>query len=467
MKAPQRQSGNKPSSVPSALHLASISRRSFLQRYAAGALLGAPMIVPRHVIAGSGQTPPSEKINIASIGVGGMGHGDVMSVSGENLIAFCDVDDTRAANTFQKFPDVKRFKDFWKMFDAMGKQIDAVTVSTPDHTHAVAAMAAIKRGKHVYCQKPLAHSIYEVRELMAAARKYKVVTQLGNQGHSFESIRIFCEWIWAGAIGNVHTIHAGCPALNSAVGALAGLKERPPVPRDLDWDLWLGPAQTRPFNPAYLPGRWRAWVPFGNGTLGDWACHVVDPVFWALDLGAPATVEATFKDYDPKTQGDAYPPGLQVTFEFPAKGNRGPVTLHWYSGTERIPRPPELEPDRKADETGAVVIGNKGVITYGSHGAGGVRIIPESKMREFKRPEKTIPRVKEHHQDWLDAIRTGRKAGSDFSYGGPLSELALLGIISTKMGGVKLEWDAGKMRFPNCPKANAHLHPPYRGGWRL
>ncbi len=425
------------------------------------------MIVPRHVIAGSGQTPPSEKINIASIGVGGMGHGDVMSVSGENLVAFCDVDDTRAAKTFQKLPDVKRFKDFRKMFDAMEKQIDAVTVSTPDHTHAVAAMAAIKRRKHVYCQKPLAHSMDEVRQLMAAARKYDVVTQLGNQGHSFESTRIFCEWIRDGAIGNVHTIHAGCPALNSGIDELAGLKEHPPVPPDLDWDLWLGPAQKRPYHPAYVPGHWRRWVPFGNGTLGDWVCHVVDPVFWALDLGAPATVQAAFKDYDLKTQGDTYPPGLQVTFEFPARGSRGPVTLHWYSGTERVPRPPELEPERKHVETGAVVIGDKGVITYGSHGASGARIIPESKMRDYKRPEKTLPRVKEHHQDWLDAIRTGRKAGSDFSYGGPLTELALLGIISTKMGGTKLEWDGEKMRFKNCPKANACLRSSYRSGWKL
>ncbi|MFA6563770.1 MAG: Gfo/Idh/MocA family oxidoreductase [Verrucomicrobiia bacterium] len=444
-----------------------LSRRNFLQRCAAGALLSAPMIVPRHVIAGSGQTPPSGKINIAGIGVGGMGHGDIMSVSGENLIAFCDVDETRAAKTFQKFPDVKRFKDFRKMFDAMEKQIDAVTVSTPDHMHAVAVMAAIKRGKHVYCQKPLAHSIHEVRQLMAAARKHNVVTQLGNQGHATESIRVFCEWIWAGAIGKVHTIHAGCNRVNSGINALPSLKEKHEVPRDLDWDLWLGPAKARPYNPAYAPSKWRGWVPFGNGTLGDWVCHVVDPVFWALDLGAPATIQSTAKDYDLKTQGNIYPTGERVTFEFPAKGDRGPVTLHWYSGTERIPRPPELEPERSDIEIGAAVIGDKGTITYGSHGASGARLIPETKMKAYKRPEKTLPRVKEHHQDWLDAIRAGRKAGSDFSYGGPLTELALLGIISMKMGGVKLEWDAAKMKFTNCPQANRHLNPPYRSGWRL
>ena len=444
-----------------------LSRRSFLQRCAAGALLGAPMIVPRHIIAASGQTPPSEKINIAGIGVGGMGHGDIMSVSGENLVAFCDVDETRAARTFEKFPSVRRFQDFRKMFDAVGKEIDAVTVSTPDHTHAVAAMAAIKRGKHVYCQKPLAHSVYEIRQLMAAARKYNVVTQLGNQGHSSESIRIFCEWIWAGAIGNVHTIHAGCKAVNSALPALASLKEKHEVPRTLNWDLWLGPAKQRSYNPNFLPSRWRGWVPFGNGTVGDWVCHVVDPVFWALDLGAPATIQATAKDYDVKTQGDAYPTGDIITYEFPAKGKRGPVKLVWHSGAEPIPRPPELEPERNNIETGAAVYGDKGTITYGSHGAGGVRLIPETKMKAFQRPEKTLPRVKSHYADWLDAIRASRKAGSDFAYGGPLTEIALLGIISMKMGGVKLEWDAAKMKFTNCPKANQHLNPPYRGGWKL
>jgi predicted dehydrogenase len=319
----------------------------------------------------------------------------------------------------------------------------------------------------VYCEKPLAHSVHEVRQLVKAAREHKVVTQLGNQGHSFESIRIFCEWIWDGAIGNVHTIHLGCHAVNSGIDALPLLKERHEVPATLDWDLWLGPAQTRPYHPAYLPSKWRGWVPFGNGTVGDWTCHVVDPVFWALDLGAPATIQAKVKNYDPKTQGDAFPKGEIITYEFPAKGNRGPVTVHWYSGTERIPRPKDLEKDRKPVETGAVVLGDKGTIMYGSHGAGGVRIIPEAKMKAYKLPPKKIPRAKEHHQDWLQAIRTGTKAGSDFSYGGPLTELAMLGVIAIKMAGVKLQWDAEKVQFTNCTEANQHINPPYRHGWTL
>lgn len=442
------------------------SRRAFLAR--AGSIAAAVSIVPRYVVAGSGATPPSERLNIAGIGVGGMGAGDLRAVApNNNLVALCDVDLRRAAETFKRFPDARQYRDFREMFDELEKEIDAVVVATPDHTHAVAAMAAIKRGKHVYCEKPLAHSVHEVRQLMKAAEEHKVVTQLGNQGHSFDSIRDFYEWIRNGAIGNVHTIHAGCAAVNSAINRLPLPKVEAPISSTLDWHLWLGPALHRPYHPSYLPGSWRGWVPFGNGTIGDWTCHVVDPVFWALDLGLPTTVQAKVKDYDPKTQGDAFPKGEIITFEFPAKGSRGPITLHWYSGTERIPRPPELEPDRKAVETGAVVIGDKGTITYGSHGAANVRIIPESKMKEYPIPDKTIPRVKGHQQDWLQAIRNSGKAGSDFSYGGPLSEIAMLGVIAIKLPGVKLEWDAANMRFKNSLEANQWVNPPYREGWAL
>ncbi|MFO1501833.1 MAG: Gfo/Idh/MocA family oxidoreductase, partial [Verrucomicrobiota bacterium] len=370
-------------------------------------------------------------------------------------------------DTFKKFPDAKPFQDFRRMFDQMEKEIDAVVVSTPDHTHAVAAMAAIKRGKHVYCEKPLAHSVDEVRQLMKAAKEHKVVTQLGNQGHSFDSIRDFCEWIWDGAIGQVHTIHAGCEAVNSAIDSLPRLKEEHTAPSTLDWDQWLGPAQKRPYHPAYLPGAWRSWVPFGNGTVGDWTCHVVDPVFWALDLGAPKSIQAKVPDYDFKTQGDAYPKGEIITYEFAGKGNRGPVLMHWYSGTQHIPQPPEMESDDKPVRTGAVVLGDKGTIVYGSHGAGGVRLLPQKKMDEYKRPAKTIPRVKEHHQDWLQAIRNGTKAGSDFAYGGPLTEVALLGVIAIKLAGTKLEWDGPNGRFTNSSEANQLLNPPYRAGWML
>jgi predicted dehydrogenase len=235
----------------------------------------------------------------------------------------------------------------------------------------------------------------------------------------------------------------------------------------MDWEQWLGPAQERPYHPAFAPASWRGWVPFGNGTIGDWTCHVVDPVFWALDLGAPSTIQANVKDYDFKTQGLAYPKGEIITFQFPANEKRGPITLNWHSGTAKIPRPPELETDENPIRTGAVVMGDKGTIVYGSHGAGQVRLIPEAKMLAYKKPTPTIPRAKEHHRDWLDAIRAGRKAGSDFSYGGPLTEIALLGVIAIKMAGTKLEWDAKRTRFTNCPEANQYVNPPYRAGWKL
>jgi predicted dehydrogenase len=443
-----------------------LSRRNFLRT---STLVSAgTLVVPRHVLAGSGQTPPSERLNIAGIGVGGMGAGDLDAVApGNNLVALCDVDEVRAGPTLKKFTSARQFRDFRKMFDEMEKGIDAVVVATPDHFHAVAAMAAIQRGKHVYCEKPLAHSIHEVRELIAAAAKHKVVTQLGNQGHSYDSIRSFCEWIWDGAIGNVHTIHAGCRAVNSGLDDLPRLQGKYDIPATLDWDQWLGPALERPYFPGYLPGSWRGWVPFGNGTVGDWTCHVVDPVFWALDLGAPATIQASVKNYDPKTQGDAFPKGEIITYQFPARGKRGPVTMNWYSGTEHIPRPADMDADDKDVDTGAVVIGEKGTIVYGSHGAGQVRLIPEAKMTGYQKPAKNIPRVKEHHWDWLQAIKNGTKAGSDFSYGGPLTEIALLGVIALKLPGTKLEWDGPNARFTNCAQANQFIHPPYRAGWKL
>ena len=456
--------------TPKAGSNSSLNRRQFLRcaSAATAVLATTPIVVPSSVLGADGQTAPSNKINLACIGVGGQGGNDIGGLARNcNIVALCDVDAHQAARTFEKFPAAKRFKDFRKMFDEASASFDAVLVATPDHCHAVAAMAAIKHGKHVYCEKPLAHSVGEVRALMKAVRESRVVTQLGNQGHSFGSIRDFVEWVQAGAIGQVHTICAGSDAVNSGLDQLPQLKEQHAVPPTLDWDLWLGPAQFRPYHPCYLPGSWRGWTPFGNGTIGDWVCHVVDPVFWALDLGLPKTITANVKDYDPKTQGDAFPKGDVVTFEFPAKGARGPVTLHWFSGTERVPRPAEFDKEDRDIGAGAVVIGDNGKITYGSHGAGGVRLLPEKRMDEYQRPPKTIPRVRDHAVDWIEAIRDGRKAGSDFSYGGPLTELAMLGVIAVKLAGTKLEWNAEKMQFTNSAEANALVNPPARAGWTL
>ncbi len=446
-------------------HLTRFSRRGFLGRTTAA--LATVSIVPSYVLGLRGATSPNEKLNIACIGVGGRGAANVQGVARENIVAFCDVDSQRAAASVAKHPNAKIYQDFRRLFDEMGKSIDAVTVSTPDHTHAVAAMRAIQMGKHVYCEKPLAHSIHEIRALMQAAREHKVVTQLGNQGHSSDTIRNFCEWIWAGAIGNVHTVHAVSSAVHCKIDQFPLLAEKPPVPAGLDWDLWLGPAQFRPYHPVYLPGKWRGWMPFGSGAIGDWLCHVVDPSFWALSLGAPKTVRAEAKDYDPKKHADTFPPGTIITFEFPAKGKRGPVKLVWFDGREKPPRPAEMEPEDKVPPIGAIIMGDKGTIVHGSHGAGSVRLIPAAKMDAFEKPAKTLPRVKNHHQDWLQAIRTGKQAGANFDYGGPLTELAQLGIIATKLLGQKLEWDAAAMRFTNSQEANQYLNPPYRQGWKL
>ncbi|MCX8038357.1 MAG: Gfo/Idh/MocA family oxidoreductase [Candidatus Sumerlaeia bacterium] len=442
-----------------------LSRRNFLKSAAASA--AGLMIVPRHAVAGSGKTPPSEKLNLAFVGVGGRGSANLKNLADQNVVALCDVDKERAAQAFEQHPEAKVYQDFRKMLDEVDKQIDGVVVSTPDHTHAVAVLAAIRRGKHVYCEKPLAHSIREVREILKAAREHKVITQLGNQGHSTESIRQFCEWIWDGAIGKVRTIHAVSAAQHCKIPQLPLRNEKHEVPETLDWDLWLGPAQFRPYHPMYLPGQWRGWMPFGTGAIGDWVCHVVDPVFWAFDLGAPKTILAEAKNYDPKEHGDTFPRGTRLTFEFPAKGDRGPITLFWYDGDEKPPRPEGLDETREVPRTGAIVIGEDGGITYGSHGAGGCRIYPEEKMKAYKRPEKKIPRTGSHHLDWVNAVRNGKPAGSNFDYGGPLTEIALLGIIATKLPGQQLEWDGAKGQFTNNKEANALLNPPYRKGWTL
>ncbi len=450
-----------------------VSRRQFMGGVTAAAAFS---IVPRHCVAASGLVPPSEKIRVATVGAGGQANWsiDELDKSGQfDFVALCDVDTRRAGRNLARFPKARIFRDFRKMFDEVEKGIDAAVVATPDHTHAVAGVAAMKRGKHLYCEKPLAHSVWEVREMVKAARDNKVMTQLGNQGHSADSIRVFCEWIWDGAIGNVHTIHAGCSAGNSAMGQLEAIKQPQPVPEGLDWDLWLGPAQFRPYHPAYCPGSWRSWMPFGTGTTGDWTCHVVDPVFWALDLGAPTSILAEAENYNPKQHADTFPRTSKITYKFAAKGDRGPITLHWYNGRQSLPRPEELEQGRNVPDTGAVVLGDKGGITYGSHGAGGVRIFPETKMRAYQQKlkeqplKRSIPRVRGHHADWINAIRTGKKAGSDFSYGGPLTQVALLGIIGIRCLGQELKWDDQEGRFTNSDEANGFVRPQFRDGWTL
>jgi predicted dehydrogenase len=444
-----------------------LRRRTFLKTVASA---GVATIVPRIAVAGSGETPPNEKLDLAFIGAGGRARANLGGLRAENVVALCDVDLQRSKDSFAEHAKARRFRDFRKMLDAVEKQIDAVVVSTPDHTHAVATIAALERGKHVYCEKPLAHTVAEVRAMRAAAAKAGVVTQLGNQGHSYDHIRLFCEWIWDGAIGDVTEVHALYGKRGSSysrIDQLPKLAEKHAVPETLDWDLWLGPVAHRPYNPVYLPGAWRGWSAFGTGTIGDWTCHVVDPVFWALDLDAPKTICADVTEYDPEAHGETFPRGARVRYDFPARGKRGPVTLYWYEGDFEKPRPDDLEADKEVPIPGAFVVGTKGKIRYGSHGANGVRIFPEEKMEAYERPEPTLPRVADHRVDWTDAIRNGGTAGSNFDYGGPLTEVALLGAIAMRFPGVELQWDADGMRFSNSEEANTMLAIEYRDGWTL
>jgi predicted dehydrogenase len=450
-----------------------ITRRRFLYRTSSG--LALFNILPGTMLRGADGLSQHDKLNVAGIGIGSRGGADVDEVAGlgHNMVALCDVDENYAAKQFAKFPNAKRFTDYRVMLDQMGKGIDAGVIGTPDHTHAVIAMEAMRRGKHVYCEKPLAHSVHEVRALMAAAREHKVVTQLGNQGHSSDTIRRVCEWVWSGALGQVHTVHAGCDAFKNVycqIPNLPKLAEPHDVPKGLDYDLWLGPAAFRPYSPLWVPWNWRGWMPFGGGAIGDWICHVVDPSFWALDLGAPATVQAEVTDYDPATQGLCYPAATKITFGFPAKAARGPVKLVWYDGNNTIPKPDGFPADDKIPGTGAILFGDQGMIVHGSHGGGGCHLVPDTLMEQNsgkKAPAEKISRVKGHAWDWAEAIRTGRKAGSDFDYGGPLTEVALLGLIAIRFPGETLTWDNKTMRFTNKKEANAFLNPAPRSGWKV
>ncbi len=437
-----------------------ITRRKFIGS-AAGAV-AAFTIVPRHVLGGPGNTPPSEKLNIAAIGAGGRGGRVIDACAGENIVALCDVDEERGAESFCKYPNAKRYRDFRKMLDKE-KNIDAVIVATPDHTHAVAAMQAMRMGKHIYCEKPMTRTIYEARKLTEAARKYKVTTQMGNQGHSGEGVRLMCEWIWDGAIGPIREVHAWTNRPIWPQG-IDRPKETPPMPSTLDWDLWLGPAPHRPYHPCYLPFNWRGWWDFGAGALGDMACHILDPVYAALKLGYPTSVEAS----STKMNSETYPVASIIHYYFPARGQMPPVKLTWYDGGLMPPRPEELEPGRQmGDKNGGVLFaGDKGKIMCACYGRG-PRIIPETKMQAYKRPSKTIPRITaSHEQNWIDACKGGDPACSNFDYAGPLTEIVLLGNLAIRAG-EKLQWDGPNIKVTNVPQANEYLHSQYREGWTL
>ena len=437
-----------------------ISRRGFL----AGASTAATFaVVPRHVIGGPGQQPPSEKLNIAAVGVGGMGHHDIQQVGNENIVALCDVDAAHAAKSFNKFPKAKVYKDFRVMLDKE-QGIDAVMVATPDHNHAVVTMAALKRGKHVYCQKPLTHSVHEAREVAKAAKAAGAATQMGNQGQATEGARVLQEMIMDGAIGNVLEIH-GWSNRGRFISPRGQVRPRstPPVPGTLDWNLWLGPAPDRPYNPVYLPFRWRGWWDFGTGVLGDIGCHQFSSIFKALNLGAPSVIQArSSNDQAPDgIRNESAPTSSIVRFTFPARDGRPAVKLTWWDGGMMPPRPEALEPGRgMGGGDGMLYIGDKGKIL-------GHRLIPEARMKEYGRPPKVLPRSPGHYREWIEACKGGKPAGSNFvDHAAQLAEVVLLGNIAIRTR-KRLEWDPVNMRFPNAPEADAFISPPYREGWTL
>ncbi|MHC4461789.1 MAG: Gfo/Idh/MocA family protein [Planctomycetota bacterium] len=432
-----------------------------------GGAATAFMIVPRYVLGGARHTAPSEKLNIAGIGVGGQGASDLRNVSSQNIVALCDVDWKHAAGTFRRYPNASKYRDFRKMLDKEDKNIDAVVVATPDHIHAPASMAAIKRGKHVYCEKPLTHSVYEARKIAEAARKYKVATQMGNQGQADERPRLMCEYIWDGAIGPVREAHVWTDRPLKGLNAVywpQGVerpKEKPPVPDTLDWDLWLGPTPWRPYHPAYLPFTWRGWWDFGTGALGDIGCHALSPVFKALKLGHPTSVDAASTLVNTET----YPVASVVDYQFPARGDMPPVKLTWYDGGMRPRRPDELE--GQIGTNGALFIGDKGKML-------GERLIPEARRKEYGKPPKVLPRSPGHHQEWIEACKGGKPAGSNFpDHAGILAEVVLLGNVALRpelqeeVNRTKLLWDGPNLKITNVPEANKYLKRKYRQGWTL
>lgn len=466
-----------------------ISRRDFIGR--AAAATAAFTVVPRYVLGGSGYTAPSEKLNIAVIGTGGQGKHNIRALlqhADVQVMAICDVTEeadysrfyyggTAGRGPVKELVDkhyagqksTARYKpcacyiDFRRMLEKE-RSIDAVLVATPDHIHAIAVMAAIKNGKHVYCEKPLTHSIYEARKITEAARQAGVATQMGNQGHSGEGIRLTCEWIWDGAIGDVREVHSWSgTGVDWAGYRIARPREIPPVPAGLNWNLWLGPASKRPYHPAYTPYNWRGWWDFGTGAIGDMACHNMDPAFWALKLGHPTSVEASSTGINPETT----PFASIVYYQFPARENMPPVKVTWYGGGIMPPRPEELEPGREltGGSNGILFVGDKGKIMCAGWG-GNPRLIPETKMRAYKLPPRTIHRSKGHHRDWINACKGGKPASSNFDYAGPMTEVILLGNVALRTG-KKLLWDGPNMKATNVPQADKYIRPEYHNGWTL
>ena len=451
-----------------------VSRRAFLGSVAGTAAVVT--VVPARVLGRDGKKPPSQTLNIAGVGLGAMGSDNLKACESQNIVALCDVDSRMAAVTFGRYPAAARYKDFRRMLDRQ-RDVDAVVVATPDHTHAVITAAAMKRGKHVYTQMPLTHDVWEARQLAEIAKQTGVATQMGNQRYSGPTIRSVCEWIWAGCIGPVREVHCWTNRPQWPQG-MNRPRDKPAVPSHFDWDLWLGPAADRPYHADYHPYHWRGWRDFGTGALGAMGTHVMDGAFWALKLADAATftVEA---DSDGGT-AESYPRASTVRYRFPARGDMPPVTLVWNDGGRQPPRPEGLPDTREfVGSNGTIFVGDRGKLTFGALTAGtgpgqaGPRFIPESLRQSFQPPEPTIPRIKaknrwvgRQEEEWIAACKGGPPACSRFEISGPFAEMVLLGNVAL-LSGKPIEWDRSAMRIAGNPEADRYIRREYRIGWSL
>ncbi len=456
-----------------------VTRRTFLKTTAAASTLAFPAILRSQP---AGTPSPNNRLNVAIIGAGGRGGAAVTGMLNENIVAICDVDDERASASLKsiagKFPEegkslatTPRFNDYRKMFDALGNKIDAVTISTPDHTHFPAAMTAMGLGKHVYVEKPLAHTVWETRQLTRLAREKKVITQMGNQGHTHDGTRLLREWVQAGVLGEVREVVSWTnrpfyPPWREPIGSFKApdhSKFLPVVPPTMNWDAWLSVAAPRAYDPAYAPWKWRGWWDFGTGAFGDVACHIMDGAYWALDLGAPSAVEAMSTGATKL----ATPSASIVTNYFPARGQLPPVKYTWSDGSLMPPLPPELEFGRDLpEEAGTLLFGSKATVLCSFYYET-VRIIPEVKMQAMapSLPPKTIPRVKDGpFAEWILGCKGGPKPGSSFDYSGPFTEAVLLANVAIRSRR-RIEWDSANLKVTNVPEANQFVTKEYRPGW--
>ncbi|MCK4887323.1 MAG: Gfo/Idh/MocA family oxidoreductase [Planctomycetes bacterium] len=439
-----------------------ISRRKFIK---SSSLFGLFSIFPACVLVKPGQAAPSDKLNIAAIGFGGKGPYNIKSMASENIFAVCDVDSRHIAKGVKAYPSAKGYSDYRKLFDKE-KSIDAVMIATPDNTHAIITMAALERGKAIYCEKPLTHDVYEARKVAQAAKKAGVATQMGNQGMASEKMRIVREMIEDGAIGDVREVVYWTDRPVWPQGMLRP-KDSAAVPSYLNWDIWQGPAADRPFHSSYLHFVWRGWQDFGTGTMGDIGGHLFGGIFYTLGLRPPEYVEGTSSrltgGWRHVTNNDSYPRASMVRWRFPAVGGKPAIKLSWYDGGLKPERPELLEASRKLGKGGLFYIGDKGVIRD-------TRLLPEKKMKEYKLPAKKYPRSVGHYEEWLLAAKgQGNGCGSDFVTAGHATEAALLGNIALKHGlqGERLYWDHDNMKFTNNDEANRYIQRQYRKGWTL